>query len=220
MRINMMIRLVAVSDVRLYREGLGACLNGQNEIDVVGLAATVDEMISEVMRTRAEFVLLDMAMPDSMSCVPKLLRAAPGTRVVAFGVVEDESYVIACAEAGIAGYVARDASVQELCRIIESVAHGELVCSPHIAAGAFRRLAHLASNSNRASRVPEVLTAREREVIALIDAGLSNKQIARRLYITLATVKNHVHHILEKLQVRGRGEAAAKIRATHYLRIG
>ncbi|HEX7241600.1 MAG TPA: response regulator transcription factor, partial [Longimicrobiaceae bacterium] len=125
-------------------------------------------------------------------------------------IVETEDVVLACAEAGVSGYVSRGASLDDLVGALRSVARGELVCSPHIAGSLFRRVAAL--SERREASPAAVLTPREREILGLIDQGLSNKEISRRLRIELSTVKNHVHNLLEKLQVSRRGAAAACLR--------
>jgi len=120
--------------------------------------------------------------------------------------------VIACAEAGVSGYVTREASLDELTGVVESVARGESPCSPRISALLLRRVAETAGRRTETDAARR-LTRREAEIVGLIDEGLSNKQIAGRLSIELATVKNHVHSILEKLQVERRAEAAARVRS-------
>jgi DNA-binding NarL/FixJ family response regulator len=135
----------------------------------------------------------------------------PDACVIALSVEETDEELIACAEAGVAGFVRRDAAFDELTTTISSVVRGELPCSPQTAAILLRRIAQLAAERRRVT-VTARLTPREREIVRLIDDGLSNKEIAGRLHIELATVKNHVHNILEKLQVHGRLEAAAHLR--------
>src|SRR2546421_13075479 len=125
---------------------------------------------------------------------------------------EDHGDVLASAEAGAIAYVPREASLEDLVAVIECAVRGEAVCSPRVAGALLRRIAVLATDG-RSDRVPARLTKREREIMGLIDEGLSNKEIAKRLRIEVATVKNHVHNILEKLQVHRRGEAAARVRA-------
>jgi DNA-binding NarL/FixJ family response regulator len=124
-------------------------------------------------------------------------------------VPETEHDVIPCAEAGVAACLPRETTLADLSATIERVAAGESNASPRVAAMLLRRIATLAERNS-----PEAnLTAREEEILVLIDDGLSNKQIARRLSIELPTVKNHVHNILEKLHVHRRYEAAARMRA-------
>jgi two-component system nitrate/nitrite response regulator NarL len=162
-------------------------------------------------------VLLDTGAADMLDLMRALTTSAPTARVVALALPERASEVIACAEAGASGYVTEDTSLADLVLTIQAVARGELRCSPQIAGTLFRRVAALAADSRALLPAP-MLTAREFEVLSLLDDGLSNKQIAHRLCIELATVKNHVHHILGKLQVNRRGEATAYLR--RYLRFG
>jgi DNA-binding NarL/FixJ family response regulator len=130
--------------------------------------------------------------------------------VVALAITESEAGVLACAETGVAGYVTRDASMDEVVATLLAVARGELACPPAIAASLFRHVGTL--SARRGEPAPDVLTPREREIVELIEQGLSNKEISRRLSIGLSTVKNHVHNLLEKLHVPRRGAAAARLR--------
>jgi DNA-binding NarL/FixJ family response regulator len=128
---------------------------------------------------------------------------------VTLGVDDGDDDVLAWAEAGVSGYVARDASFEDLVETVRAVARGELRCSPRLAATLLRRVTALAGDApHSATR----LTQREREISSLLEAGLSNKEIAGRLYIELPTVKNHVHNILRKVGASRRGEAAALLR--------
>src|SRR5262249_26135221 len=115
------------------------------------------------------------------------------------------------AEAGIHGYVTRDGSVNDVVVAIQSAVRGEVACSPRVAALLFQRVATLSEATHGVQARP-MLTRRELEIAGLITEGLSNKEIARSLRISSATVKNHVHNVLEKLQIRRRGEAAARLR--------
>jgi two-component system, NarL family, nitrate/nitrite response regulator NarL len=203
------IQVVVLSDIRLYREGLAEILDKRGPV-VVGTAGDRESGVALVSERRPDIVLVDMAMTHAAAAVRALLDAAPHVPVVALGVSETEDDVIACAEAGVSGYVTRDESVGDLVAALESVSRGEMICSPGIAAALLRRVTALARREDSAPRTR--LTRRELEIVELIDRGLSNKEIARRLSIELATVKNHVHNILEKLQVRRRTEAAARVR--------
>ena len=206
-----MIRVFVIADIRLYREGLAGCLAREQDMEVVGMAADRAEAIRRVGDLTPDVALLDMAMPESAATVRAIARTAPGVRVVGLAVPENERDVIAFAEAGIAGYVPREGSLADLVAAVRGAARGEAICSPEIAGGLLRRIAAL--SVERAPRSPAAtLTSREREIVRLIDDGLSNKEIALRLCIQLATVKNHVHNILEKLHVNRRAEAAARLR--------
>ena len=199
-----MIRVLVVSDIRLYREGLADALARGTRCDV----ATTDA--HDVELVPADVVLLDLAHPHARELLDLARDADPRPRVVALGVREVEEEVIGWAEAGVAGYVTRDATLDELVSVVESVACGEMVCSPRIAALLLQRVAAAAGSSR--GLVDGRLTPRENEIVGLLDEGLSNKQIAQRLSIEPATVKNHVHNILDKLGVDRRADAAAQVR--------
>jgi DNA-binding NarL/FixJ family response regulator len=205
------IRIVIVADTRLYREGLAQVLGRGTQISVIATAARRDEALARLPALKPDVILVDMAVPDSLSAVRAVVESAADAPVVALGVADDSDDVLGFAEAGVVGYVPREASVDHLVAVIESAARGEAICSPRIAASLLRRVATLAAGQS--GGVPQgQLTGREREIVGLIDRGLSNKEIARQLGIEVATVKNHVHNTLEKLKVHRRGEAAARMR--------
>jgi two-component system, NarL family, nitrate/nitrite response regulator NarL len=204
--------LVVVSDIRLYRDGLAELLGRRPGLEVVGIAASLAAAVGETRHRRPDIVLVDVAARPRPAAIGELVRAIPETKVVALAVADADEDVLGYAEAGVVGYVTRESSLDELVSAIESVARDEMVCSPRMTATLLRRVAELA-----AARAPDTaraarLTGREVQIVRLIEDGLSNKEIARRLYIEVATVKNHVHNILEKLQVKRRGEAAALLR--------
>ena len=199
------LRVCVVSDVRLYREGLVLALSRVENFVVIAITGRSAQAIDEVRAASPDVVIVDMGVPSGIEAVRLVRRELPDTKVVAFGVDDTEQDIIACAEVGIAGYVCREASSEELIENVRSAVRDEVICSPKIAASLFRRLASLASH---AAPRDEALTFREREVLALIRAGLANKQIAAQLRIAEPTVKNHVHNLLEKLQVKRRAQAA------------
>jgi two-component system nitrate/nitrite response regulator NarL len=202
---NGRMRITIISNIRLYREGLAEVL-GRHGVEVVGTAGSGPDGVDCVRAAMPDVALLDIAMLDGSAMVRALADSAPGVRVVALGVPETDGPVLACAEAGAAGYVPRDGSLEDLVDTLRRVVHGEVLCSPKIVGSLFRRVAELAAHpSSEVGR----LTERELEVLELVAQGLSNKEIARRLTIELSTVKNHVHNLLKKLRVRRRAEAAA-----------
>jgi len=206
-------RVLIVADVRLYREGIHASIADRPPFVVVGAAANFDEALRLTLDTRPDVAIVDMATKQSLAIVRLIRDRAPQVRVIGFGVEEIEGEILACAEAGLAGYVPCDASLDDLVVRVESVLRGELLCPPRLAATLFRRL-ETRAESGQPSPQSVVLTAREREVLRLIDGGLSNKEIAVRLHIEVSTVKNHVHKVLEKLNVTSRARAAARL-GTH-----
>ncbi|HEX4615250.1 MAG TPA: response regulator transcription factor [Stellaceae bacterium] len=204
-------RIIIISDTRLYREGLALSLERVDRVIVVGVADSVASALTCIQDKSPNVALLDFAMPDALALPDAIAAAQIPVKVVAFSVAETDDEICECAEAGIAGYVARNGSKEDLIAAVENAVRGEVLCSPRVAASLFRRLAaHVQTTKQRPPQA--ALSGREQDIIALIDRGLSNKEIARQLKISLATVKNHVHNILEKLQVRRRGAAAALLR--------
>jgi DNA-binding NarL/FixJ family response regulator len=203
--------VLPIAEVRLYREGLANNLAGRSNLDVVGTAANRDEALTRVSSLQPDVVVLDMATHESLEIVRAISGSVPQVRILAFAIEELDREILACAEAGVAGYVSCEASTDDLAAAIESVMRGELLCPPRTAALLLRRLASLAKGGQAEMRGLS-LTRREREIVVLIDDGLSNKEIAQRLNIEVATVKNHVHNLLEKLHVSTRAQAAAHLR--------
>jgi two-component system, NarL family, nitrate/nitrite response regulator NarL len=204
-------RVPVVAGVRLYRDGLTQLLDAQGGIQVVGTAATGKAALARMAESRPEVVLLEMELSDAAETIHAVVHSPDPPPVLALGMLNSDDCIVACLEAGAAGYVDRDASLDELLERLESAARGEMRCSPTVAASLARRLATVVDGASD-ERQQAQLTRRESEIVALIELGLSNKQIARRLFIEVSTVKNHVHHILEKLNVSRRGEAAARAR--------
>jgi two-component system nitrate/nitrite response regulator NarL len=206
-----MIRILIVTDIRLYRDGLADFLAKRERLAVVGTADSRATAVGQARDLAPDVILVDQAMPAGGATIRDLLALMPSPKVLALGVAETEGDVIACAEAGASGYVAREASLDELVAAVESVGRGELLCSPRAAASLMRRVA-LRAAGNVEPIPANRLTIREVQIVRLIEQGLSNKEIASRLGIEVATVKNHVHNVLEKLQVHRRAEAATRLR--------
>ncbi len=196
-----------VSDVRLYREGIAESLSARDQFTVLGSAATLAGALALGEKLRGHILLLDVAMAEGLTIVRALSDTLPDLRTVGFALDEVEDDVVACAEAGIVGYVPRDASFDTLVEIMESASRDELVCSPRMASQLLRRLAVKPGSVGHPAEAR--LTRREREVWQLLDGGLANKEIATELGIEVTTAKNHVHSLLTKLKVSSRAEAAA-----------
>jgi len=202
------IQVLIVAGIRLYSEGLAAALDARPAVQVVGI--TSDPVEGLHWDREPDVVLVDTSMPQAVATVRAILATAPGVKVVALAVSEDED-ILAFAEAGVSGYLTRDAPLDHLMTVIEGVIRGEAPCPPKMTAILLKHISVLAA---RRSLPPSEarLTHRELEVMELVDLGLSNKEIARRLCIEVPTVKNHVHRILDKLQLSRRAEAAAWVR--------
>lgn len=204
------MRVFVISGIRLYCDGLCEILGRRDGIEIAGMAATAQDGSRQLREQErpVDAVIVDVAEPNGLEGLRQVIAAVPGAVIVAITVPEREPAVIACAEAGAAAFVTRDASIDELVQALTGVTRGEAHCSPRMTAALLRRLQTLA----RPAPPHQGLTRREQEILRLIDAGLSNKMIARQLDIELSTVKNHVHHILDKLKVASRVEAVASIR--------
>jgi two-component system, NarL family, nitrate/nitrite response regulator NarL len=211
------IRILIVTDVCLFSEGLSRVLGGRPDLEVVGSSSPSDEVIGSIATCCPDVVLIDAATVHTSELALRLTGTAArcAARVVAFAIAEeDEDEVLACAEAGVAGFVSRNATLEQLIAVLHGAVRGEILCPPQVTAVIFRQVARLAAFR---SVTPDErgLTQRETEIGGLIETGLSNKEIARRLGIEQSTVKNHVHSLLDKLHVSRRAEAAALMRSQH-----
>jgi len=197
-----------VAAVRLYREGLAASLATCPRVSVVGACANRADARQRVLQLRPDVLIVDIATRDSLELIRDIRGEALQCNVLAFAVDEIPSDIIECAEAGATGYVTSNASINDLMTSIERIARAELVCSPQIAAELFRRISQ---GGERWSSERKTLTTRERQVLDCIRQGKANKEIAQKLSIAEPTVKNHVHHLLKKLDVTTRAQAAAHV---------
>jgi two-component system, NarL family, nitrate/nitrite response regulator NarL len=202
-----MTRLLVVAGIRLYREGLELLLAQRGNFHIVG--AIPDHLVASrrVAELRPDVVLLDLASDETKAILRELKALVPEVPIVGLAVPQREHEVVSCMEAGLAGYVSRDGSLDDLVSAIEAAARGELDCSPKMAGVMLRRLAALSAAKLPVPAIAR-LTNREREIVQLLEQNLSNKEIATRLGIEVATAKNHVHNLLEKLNVHRRADVA------------
>ncbi len=200
-----------LSDVRLYRDGLAWSLSDRDDINVVGAAEPSEIARSQLIGAEVAVLLLDATTEHGLDIVKDLKVAAPQIRVVVFAVNEQERMLLAYAAAGVAGFVNQDAEIDDVVDAIRCCLCDEIACTPRLAGQLFHRIAELSGAARTADPLLS-LTRRERDIAECVADGLSNKEIARVLRISAATVKNHVHNILEKLRVSRRGEAAAQLR--------
>ena len=203
------IRVLVITAVRLYRDGLSGVL-ARSGFFVVGEHADGSAAMTSLAELAPDVILLDMTHQPSYAQMRELVQNVQNVPVVAVGVGDAELEIIECAEAGMRGYLTHNASASELVEVVKAAARGEVNCSPQLTAALVRRLAALAAGLRPEITEPE-LTRRERQVARLIEQDLTNKEIATRLGIEVATVKNHVHNVLAKLSVHRRGEAASRL---------
>src|SRR5262249_19345079 len=196
--------------VRLYRDGLAAVLGAQPSMCVAATAASAPEALAVARTYRPDVAIVDVSIGAAMDLIRALRVENGNTSILGFAGREDITTILEYAEAGADGFVTAQASMAELTEAIERTAAGELLCSPRLAAQLLRRAAHRREN-DADHRAGNGLTIREEQVFDLLRQGQSNKEIATTLSIAEATVKNHVHHLLVKLQVTTRGQAAATI---------
>jgi len=205
-----------VCRVRLYCDVMAERLACEPDITLIGMANPEDNLVAEIETAVPDVVLLDTSPRDALAVAARLIRERPQTRILGFGVSDVPEDVVACAEAGLSGYVPCTASIKDLIGAARQVASGSTVCSDAIADGLFQHLRRAAFGSLPSS-LERVLTQRQQQIVRLIGEGLSNKEIARRLSLGTSTVKNHVHDILDRLQVTSRSEAAARIHRTLHI---
>ena len=204
------IRILVVDDHAVVREGLRAFLGVQEGFEIVGEAANGAEAIERAGELEPDVVLMDLVMPelDGVSAMRELRQRSPRSRVIVLTSFLDDDRVMPALEAGAAGYLLKNSQPAELARAVRAAQAGEAIIDPTAAA----RLVDALSDTDRpragADASLEHLTGREREVLALIARGRSNKRIALELGISEKTVKTHVGHVLAKLGVTDRTQAA------------
>lgn len=201
--------MLLVGDVRLFRELLEGAVADEEGLKVVG-SASGDVAAMAARMFEPDIVVADSASLSIPDGIQALASALPDAKIVVIGVSDDDDSVVALLEAGATGYVTAEQPFTDLVAAVQAASNGELACPPRLSAALARRVATLAADS-RPESGNGPLTPRQREIAALIAAGLSNKQIARRLLIEQATVKNHVHTILVKLGVSGRDQVGARL---------
>jgi DNA-binding NarL/FixJ family response regulator len=213
----MSIRVLLVDDQALFREGLHTLVSLYEDIEVVGEATNGQEALAATATLQPDVVLMDLRMPvlDGVAATRLLKESRPATRVIILTTFDDDEYVFDGLRAGAVGYLLKDVSSDKLIEAIRAAARGESFLQPSIAAkvvAEFNRLEKLAGQPRSQAGLIEPLSERELEILRLVAAGDSNKEIAARLYITEGTVKNHVTNILGKLGVRDRTQAALQAR--------
>ncbi|MEO8619780.1 MAG: response regulator transcription factor [bacterium] len=203
--------VVVGSDVRLYSEGLALVFAADGRLRVSRVAETASRTLQCVTDDDTDALLIDATMPDVRNVLDVMRTRKPHIPVIIFGVPELDEDLVDYIDGGAAAFVSRNSTSQELIATVLSATRGESMLHGSVA-HVLGRLAKRARLGVTPTRSEPSLTAREAELASLLDEGLSNKEIAQRLQISVATVKNHVHRILEKLHVERRGQAVSRLR--------
>jgi DNA-binding NarL/FixJ family response regulator len=193
----------------LYREGVSRLIAADDSLELADAATTAESLARLRSGAQPHVVLVDTIQCADLAVAREIASAAGRASVVALVAPDREDDYFGWAGAGVSGFLSWEASAQHLVDLLGRAARGESPCSPDVAEALLRRARE---NPGGAFGLKRSLTEREAQIAELVAQGLSNKAIASRLSIELATVKNHVHKILEKLRVHSRGEAAAKLR--------
>ena len=214
-----LVRVVVADDQAIVREGLVTLLGLLPDIDVVAAAADGEQAVALTAEHDPDVVLMDLGMPrvGGVEATTRIRRDHPRTQVVVLTTFADDDLVVTALQAGAIGFLTKDAGRTEIARALHTAAAGQAVLDPEVYT---RLVARAARSTSTPSSLPEPalpdgLTLREVEVLSLIAAGLSNGQIARRLYVSEATVKTHVNHIFTKAGLHDRAQAVAYAHRHH-----
>lgn len=207
----MPISVMIVDDQAMVRHGLGALLDAHEDISVVGEAADGVAAVQEVSRLAPDVVLMDVRMPElgGLEAAATILSGTrtQHTRVLMLTTFDIDDYVYEALRIGASGFMLKDATGDELARAVRVVAQGDALLAPSITRRLIERAVQHHGTVSKRSRLLDHLTAREHEVLELVALGLSNAEIAGRLFLAEQTVKTHVSRVLTKLQRRDRAQA-------------
>lgn len=201
------VRVVVADDQRVVREGLRTLLGLLDDIEVTGLAADGEEAVSLAMQTEADVVLMDLRMPrcDGVEATRRLASRAPHIKVLVLTTYADDRSVIDALRAGARGYLTKDAGADEIHAALLQIRHGQAAIDPAVQHHLLDALSK--SPGEAPDTLPDGLTSREAEVLTLMAQGLTNSQIADRLYVNESTVKTHINHLFAKIGARDRAQA-------------
>ncbi|MEV0382723.1 response regulator transcription factor [Nonomuraea sp. NPDC050643] len=206
-----MIRVLLADDEAMIRAGVRAILSAAPDVEVVAEAADGHQAVEQTRAYRPDVILLDIRMPvlDGLSAAAELRRVVPETEVVMLTTFGEDEYVAAALEAGVSGFLLKSGDPYELMAAVRAAHEGAAFLSPRVARQVIAQLSGELMARRQAARAQvAVLTPRERDVLALLGAGLSNAEIGRRLFLVEGTVKAHVSALMTRLGVRNRVQAA------------
>jgi two-component system, NarL family, nitrate/nitrite response regulator NarL len=200
---------LVISDVKFLCDSIAEIVARIPGVRSCNCADTIEAALLCITASLPAIVLIDVALPQGKQVAVQICQTYAAVNVIALGVRETKDDVLGWVEAGIAGYVPNTSSVMDMLALIEQIRRGEQRCTAKIAGSLLRRISDSSRRPQTTATSTEILTRREQEVLTLVNAGLSNKDIARRLRISLSTTKTHVHHVLGKMKATRRSTVIA-----------
>jgi DNA-binding NarL/FixJ family response regulator len=207
-------RILLVEDNRILRDGIRAVINGQADLRIVAALGGNHDAVREAKKLKPHVVLVDLGLRNrnGVNIVATVTTELPQTKVIGMGLIHTQLDIAEFVQAGAAGFILKDATIEEVLGTIRAVAHGMKVLPPLLTGSVFTHIVDHAVRKGKADLDDAIrMTKREREIVGLIADGLSNKDIAQRLSIEIHTVKSHVHNILEKLALHSRLQISAYV---------
>jgi len=206
------ITLMVIEDNRLLREGIAAMIKEQYDMKVVAALGTSENILHKINTLKPNVALLDLGLrnQNSLQLVKAVKKNFSGTKIIVMDLVPVHEEILEFVQAGVSGFILKDATVSDFLKTIRSVAKGNKILPPHLTDSLFSQIIeHAINGTKKSSLIKSVrMTKREKQVIELIADGLTNKEIAQNLHLSTYTVKSHVHNILEKLALHTRVQIA------------
>lgn len=208
------IRLMIADDHKLFREGIKALLAVTDNIEIIGEAEDGDSVLKQARELEPDVILMDINMPglNGIRATEQILEKQPQTRIIMLTMLEDDASIFLAMRAGARGYLLKGADPQEVLSVIRAVAEGQALFGPAIAARLMNYFKELSAKPAVSGTPFPELTERELEVLRLISQGLNNQDIARKLFLSPKTIRNHITNIFSKLQVADRAQAIVRAR--------
>ena len=203
---------MVIEDNRLLREGITAMINEQSDLKVVASLGTTENIHQKIYTLKPHVALLDLGLrsQNSLQLVKSVKKNSSVTKIIVMDLVPVHEDILEYVQAGVSGFILKDATVDDFLRTIRTVAEGNKVLPPHLTESLFSQIVDYAlASTKRSSLIKSVrMTKREKQVIELIAEGLTNKEIAQKLHLSTYTIKSHVHNVLEKLALHTRVQIA------------
>lgn len=214
---EVLLNIIILTPVRLFGEGLATCISRRPEMSVRAVISDLESLRVQLSSSDVQLVLVDVTQGLDLFDLRAISHEWNAVYFVALGLTEQRQAVVQCGRSGFSGYVTRDSSIDGLCAALSDTVAGRLACPPEISGGLLRALFRKEQGGGAEPDLDLALTRRESEVLERLGRGLSNKEIGEDLCVSVATVKHHVHHVLEKLKLQRRAQAMRRVRDAPWL---